>query len=449
MMWSMRIRSSRASTPIGTAPPSTRAVLLRYAVGTALATVVIVIGGYFVLRSVAIDEAKRDTRTKVFEAGQLVESALTDGLLTGDPAALRAVDDVVLGRVLSNSVVRVKIWSSDGRVLYSDDPDQIGGRFALADDQRRLLREGGAEVEVSGLDRPENDRDRGQGRLIEAYTGIRTPSGEPVLFEIYERLDSVTASARRLLGELAPPILGAIALLVLVQVPLVWSLIRGLERVSEERETLLANAIGASNRERRRVAAYLHDGPVQDIAGVAFSLAPVADLARERGDADEASALATAIENLRHSVRDLRALLVDLHPPHLAAVGLEAAIRDLISPLEARGIETELSVSGLEYVDQAQEAFVYRTAQEALRNVVDHAQAAKASVTVEGGPGVTRLIVVDDGRGFTQEQRERSLGEGHLGLSLLEELARQSGSALIVRSSPGQGTTIELRVRER
>ena len=312
-------------------------MLLRYALGTAAATLVIVVGGYFVLRSVAIDEAKLDTRTKVFESGQLVESALTDGLLTGDAASLRAIDDVVLGRVLSNSVVRVKIWSSDGRVLYSDDPGQIGDRFALGDEQRRLLREGGAEVEVSGLEAPENARDRGQGRLIEAYTGIRTPSGEPVLFEIYERLDSVTASARRLLGELAPPILGAIALLVLVQVPLVWSLIRGLQRGNEEREALLANAIAASNRERRRVAAYLHDGPVQDIAGVAFSLAPLVDRARARGEIDEASALATAIDNLRHSVRDLRALLVDLHPPHLTAAGLEAAIRDLISPLDAQG----------------------------------------------------------------------------------------------------------------
>ena len=148
----------------------------------------------------------------------------------------------------------------------------------------RILREGGAEVEVSNLDRPENVRDRGQGKLIEAYTPIRTPSGTPVLFEIYERLDSVNASARRLLSELAPPILGAIALLVLVQVPLVWSLIRGLQRGHEEREALLANAIAGSNRERRRLAAYLHDGPVQDIAGVAFSLAPLADSAAARGD---------------------------------------------------------------------------------------------------------------------------------------------------------------------
>ena len=106
-------------------------------------------------------EAKRETRTKVQEAGQLVEANLGDGLLTGKPAAVGAVDDVVVARVLSSSIVRVKIWSADGRVLYSDDPAQIGGRYALDAGQRRLLREGGAKVEVSDLSRPENALDRG------------------------------------------------------------------------------------------------------------------------------------------------------------------------------------------------------------------------------------------------------------------------------------------------
>ena len=127
-------------------------------------------------------------------------------------------------------------------------------------------------------------------------------------------------------------------------------------------------------------------------------------------------------------------MLVDLHPPHLAAAGLEAAIRDLLSPLDARGIGAQVSVVGLEHIDQAQEALVYRAAQEALRNVVDHAQATRTSVTVTGAPGVTRLVVTDDGTGFTQEQRELRVGEGHLGLSLLGELARQSGAELTVHS---------------
>src|SRR3954452_10276541 len=102
----------------GTAP----SVFARFAAGTLAAIVVAVVGGYFVLRSVAIDEAKRQTRTRVQEAAQLVEATVGDGLVSGKRDALTAVDDVVVARILSESIVRVKIWSPGGSVLYSDDP---------------------------------------------------------------------------------------------------------------------------------------------------------------------------------------------------------------------------------------------------------------------------------------------------------------------------------------
>ena len=271
--------------PDRAAGPTTRSVIVRFAIGTLVAIVVAVVGGYFVLRSVAIDEAKRQTRTRSWKLeAKLLEATVNDGLLSGRARDLNAVDNVVVGRILSSSIVRVKIWSAGGRVLYSDDQAEIGGRYALDAEQHRLLRDGGAKVEVTDLSRPENALDRQQGRLLEAYTRIRTPSGTPLLFEIYQRFGSVTSDARRLLKTLAPPILGAIGLILLVQVPLLWSLMRRLQLSHEQREGLLANAVTSSRRERRRVASYLHDGPVQELAGLAFSLAPVADGAESRGD---------------------------------------------------------------------------------------------------------------------------------------------------------------------
>jgi signal transduction histidine kinase len=438
--------SSRSDRHALAAPPSARSVLLRFALGTLAAIAVAVAGGYYALRAVAMDEARRETRTRVQEAGHLVESALRDGLLRGDPAALRAVDDVVLGRVLSSSVVRVKVWSSDGRVLYSDHPAQIGGRYALSPDALELLREGGAEVEVSDLSRPENTLDRGHGDLIEAYTRLRTPDGTPVLFEVYERFDSVTASARRLLAALAPPILAAVLLILLVQGPLLWSLTRRLQRGHEEREALLAAAVTASGRERQRVASYLHDGPVQDIAGLAFALAPVADRLEAEGAAAEATELRATTERLRGTVRDLRALLVDLHPPRLAAAGLGAALADLVSPLRQRGVHVELAVDGADRLPREQQAVVYRVAQEAVRNILAHAEATSASVELAATGGEGRLVVTDDGRGFDAGVRDDRAAAGHLGLSLAEELARQAGGGLGVTSSAGEGTRVELRV---
>lgn len=441
----MRRMESIAPDPV-TAPTS-RSVILRFAAGTLAAIAVAVVGGYFVLRSVAIDEAKRQTRTRVQEAAKLVEAtAVTDGLLRGRERAVRAVDDVVVGRVLSGSIVRVKIWSPAGRVLYSDEPAEIGGRYALDAGQHRLLRNGGAEVEVTDLNRPENRLDRQQGRLLEAYTRIRTPSGIPLLFEIYQPLHSITADARRLLRTLAPPILGAIALILLVQAPLFWSLMRRLQRSHEQREGLLANAVTSSRRERRRVASYLHDGPVQELAGLAFSLAPVADGAETRGADGEAAVVRTVIDRLRGTVRDLRALLVDLHPPTLATAGLDAALRDLVSPLSPRGAAVELRVVGEERLDPDTQALVYRVAQEAVRNVIAYADASTVSVEVGVVDSTARLLVADDGRGFAPETRERRRAEGHLGLSLVEELADQAGGRLTVDSSEGEGTRVRLEV---
>jgi signal transduction histidine kinase len=429
-----------------TAAPTPASVITRFAVGTLAAITVAVVGGYFVLRSVAVDEAKRQTRTRAQESAQLVEATVSDGLLKGRRDAVTAVDDVVVGRILSSSIVRVKIWSEGGRVLYSDEPAEIGGRYALSAEQHELLRNGGTQVEVTDLSHPENRLDRENGRLIEAYTRIRSPSGTPLLFEIYQRFGSVTADSRRLLRSLAPPILGAIALILIVQAPLFWSLTRRLQRSHEQREGLLANAVMSSRRERRRVASYLHDGPVQELAGLAFSLAPVADGAESRGADADAAVVRKVIGRLRSTVRDLRALLVDLHAPTLASAGLEAAMRDLVSPLTDRGTTVELRVDGHDRFDPETQALVYRVAQEALRNVIAYADASNVLVEVDATDSTGSLLVADDGRGFGPDVRDRRREEGHLGLSLVEELARQAGGTLTIDSREGAGTRVRLEV---
>src|SRR5690242_915676 len=100
--------------------------------GSLAAIAVIVIGGFFALRSVTISEAERDTRERVVTLGQLVQAAgLQEGVLHGDKAALAKLDDIVQSEVLGESVVRVKVWARDGTILYSDEPRLIGQRFAL------------------------------------------------------------------------------------------------------------------------------------------------------------------------------------------------------------------------------------------------------------------------------------------------------------------------------
>jgi len=335
-------------------------------------------------------------------------------------------------------------------VLYSDAPQLIGKKYELGAEEKELLEKGGAEAELSDLSKPENQYERQYGQLLEAHTPIRTPNGTPVLFEIYQQFDAVKTGANDRLKSLAPPLLAGLLVLLLFQVPLAWQMGRRLQRGHRDREILLANAIEASDQERRRIASDLHDGVVQDVAGVAFGLAPLAETADRRGDEREARVLKGAASTLRQGVRDLRTLLVEIHPPSLESTGLQAALSDLLSPLRADGIETELHVADEAAHGASSDPLVYRVAREALRNAQKYAEADTVRIDVtRPEPEMTRLVVTDDGRGFSPEERARRGEEGHVGLTLLDSLVAQSQGTLSIRSAPGEGTTVELEVPAR
>ena len=133
----MRLRSHRRARA-QTGEPRVSAAVGRFMLGSLVAVAVTVIGGFFALRSVAIDEAKRDSRDRVRAEGRLVEAAaLRDGILTGDRAAIRRLDDLVQSQIVGGSIVRVKVWAKDGTILYSDEPALIGTRYQLGDEERR------------------------------------------------------------------------------------------------------------------------------------------------------------------------------------------------------------------------------------------------------------------------------------------------------------------------
>jgi signal transduction histidine kinase len=145
-------------------------------------------------------------------------------------------------------------------------------------------------------------------------------------------------------------------------------------------------------------------------------------------------------------VRDLRTLLVELNPARLQAVGLVEALSDLVSPLQSADVSVEVEVPEAIRLAFDQEALVFRVAQEAVRNVALHAGARSVRVQVTEADGVARLVVADDGRGFSPEERSRRAGEGHLGLSLTEELVAQAGGSMAIHSLPGEGTRVEAEV---
>jgi signal transduction histidine kinase len=265
---------------------------------------------------------------------------------------------------------------------------------------------------------------------------MRSPTGGRLLFETYDSYSSIAASGRQLWLAFLPAILVTLALLWLVQLPLAWRGARRLREGQAERENLLLHALESSELERRRIARDLHDGAVQDLAGVSFSLTAAAD-APNGSDADTKAVLREAAAGTRRTIRELRTLLVDIYPPDLHRTGLEAALRDLVAPLAPREIAATVDVPPGLSLPPATEILLYRCAQEALRNVAAHSQARNVEVRVELDAELARLIVTDDGRGFAG-----GVEEGHMGLTLLADLAREAGGRLEIESMPGEGTRV-------
>jgi len=389
----------------------------------------------------AISEARATAATR---AEGLISPVLSDGLLTGDAAARRAVADVVKVGLLDGSLVRVKLWSPAGTILYSDETRLIGSTYVLGPEEQDAIRTGSIKAEVSNVTKPENRFERQFGRLLEVYLPLYTPTDQPVLFEAYFRYNAVSAAGSRLWRSFAPIAIGSLILIELVQVPLAWSLARRLRQRQVEREGLLQRAVDASAFERRQIAADLHDGVVQDLAGVAYSLSAASRRVDGREDSDLFDKSAAQV---RASIHALRTLLVDLYPPNLHDEGLESALGDLVAAVRSRGLDASLDAGGLvAAIPPATTQLLYRAAQEALRNVVQHADARTVRVTARATNGSVHLAVSDDGRGMEFDEVARQAAAGHLGLRGLEGLVADAGGSLRVTSELGAGTNIDVEV---
>ncbi|MDQ2825608.1 MAG: histidine kinase [Actinomycetota bacterium] len=423
-----------------------KAVLSFMAAGLVVVILISVAGSILAVRA-STREAIRGAKTLSEVNGEaVVEPALEEGIFTADPAAIARLDALVRLRVLGDRIVRVKVWAPDGHILYSDEPRLIGARYDLGEDEQAILAKGGSHIGVSDLSAPENRFERPRHKLLEVYRRLDAPGGQPVLFEAYLPYDQVSALARRLWLSLAPALIGGLVLLYVIQIPLAWRMAGRLQEGQRQRVRLTRMAAEASETERRRIAADLHDGVVQGLVGSSYTLAAAADRARDAGAPEVAATVAQAGTDLRRWVRDLRTLLVTIAPPTLHQEGLSAALSDLVSAAAARGIEATIDVEPGLQLEPATETLVFRAAQEAVRNATHHAHPSELRLSVHHAGGHVRLEVADDGAGFGPGRRQEAADEGHIGLTLLGALAEDAGGRLEVDSTPGRGTRICLEV---
>jgi signal transduction histidine kinase len=174
---------------------------------------------------------------------------------------------------------------------------------------------------------------------------------------------------------------------------------------------------------------------------MAYTFSGVARKATEPG---QARLYESSADHIRHTIKALRSLVVEIYPPNLEEEGLESALSDLLARSRPRGVTPELDTSHLAApLPAAMSRLLYRAAQELLRNVLRHADAASICVRVSAIDGVAVLEVEDDGQGF---EPSSDVPAGHVGLRGLAGLVANAGGSMRVRSSPGEGTTVRVEV---
>jgi two-component system, NarL family, sensor kinase len=445
------------ATPTATEPAQRPLPMRRIVMPIAAAALVVAgivgLAGSLVSQRIAEQQAVHDVAqlTDVL-ADSVVQPALTDQL-PGNPAEARQLlDPIVRDRLLSDSLVRVKLWSPSGTVLYSDQAELVGQRFALEPEAQAALTAPRTEAGISDLRRPENRLERSEGKLLEVYRPIWTPSGQPLLFETYFRYGTVSARSHQLWRGFGGIMLSSLAALLLLLMPLVWALFGRARRARAHREQLMRRALTASEEERRRIAATLHDGVVQQLAAASFTASAHTERAAARGDHELAASLDTVAGTVRDSIAGLRSLLVDIYPPSLHTSGLEVALRDLARTTagSAATVLTDIDADTADELPISSQEAAFRIAQEGLRNAVRHAAAGQVTLRLEPVDERYALLeIADDGAGFDLSAARCAGSEGHFGLQLMADAAQRSGSRLALCSTPGSGTLIRMEIPRR
>jgi signal transduction histidine kinase len=218
-----------------------------------------------------------------------------------------------------------------------------------------------------------------------------------------------------------------------------WEQLQEKEKV---RAGLLEKVISAQEEERKRIARELHDETSQMLTSLAVGL----KLLEGTPDQDRMRAHAAELRELAAStIRAVHTLAFELRPSVLDDLGLVAAVGRYCRSLSQRGLEVDFHVAGMEDTRLAPETetAVYRILQEALTNVVRHAEATEASVVLERRAGSILAIVEDNGRGFNVDQLlDSSMRDRSLGLYGMHERAALVGATLTIESSLGSGTSV-------
>jgi signal transduction histidine kinase len=197
--------------------------------------------------------------------------------------------------------------------------------------------------------------------------------------------------------------------------------------------------------ERERIGMDLHDGIIQSIYAVGLTLEYTRLMAKEDPEGVFPK-IEEAIGGLNGIIRDIRAYILDLQPARFQMATLREGLEMLLREFKANTLveaDLKLEPEALKSLGKETAAALFHIVQEALANAGKHAKATHIWVSVTADDGRVALQVIDNGRGFDLRREHTQLGHG---LQNMNERARQVGGDFEIASSPGEGTTITVRL---
>ena len=394
--------------------------------------------------------------------------ALTSGGLLSD-GDLLALDKLLHGTRLAERIVAFKLWSRDGRVLYSTDLTQIGLQSEITPPLAAAFR-GGTQSRMFTLKDEERRLQGAQGsELIEIYAPVHQPKtgSIPMVAEIHQTTDILAQAvgAARLQSWMLVIAAATVMYLLLAVLirrasnPIVTQKQQLEEKVSQlsnrlaEKERVLdrvTRAAGGTTARNERllhsIAVDLHDGPVQGIALAAMRMEALANMCSTCSSATGAkSPVAEEFRRLQEALnsaqQDVRSLSKGLHLPNIEELSLADIARRVMRDYKrSSGIDVELTINDVpEDAPLPVKITLFRLLQESLANGFRHGGAAKQLIFLGIADSRLQISVRDDGKGFDPKTAHT---EGHLGLEGMRERVELLGGTFYLWSAVGQGTVV-------
>ena len=380
-----------------------------------------------------------------------------------------ALDGLLSGTPLGRQVVAFKLWAPDGSVLYSTNPALIGRKFELTPALASAFA-GKVHSEITDLSDPDNEFERERwSRLIETYAPLRAQDTGTIIAvsEFYQTTDEVEQEMRaaRLRSWLMVSTATLVIFLLLAalvkrasntiarqqselseKVTQLTALLAQIEQLHERVRRAAARTTALNERFLHRIAADLHDGPVQDLALALMRIDTLSEfgarcpsrLAGKRSVGDEFRVMHTALQS---ALGEVRAISAGLRLPEIERMSIAETTRRAVRHYERRtGLAVTLNVG--EVPGDAPlpvKITLYRLLQESLANGFRHGGGAEQRVAVTSEDSQVVVEVADRGKGFDPRS---AASDGHLGLAGMRERVEILGGTFSIESALGQGAVI-------